>query len=112
MKAMKKTYPLQVEGKHPDRVLDALKHDLRKYVRRERRRDLPEGVDFWDFACRCGLSQEESEPVHLAELNARVDAVAQAGASQVYVEILARHGHRKARVPAPQALPSPDETAD
>ena len=34
---MRKTYPLRPEGKHPDRVLDAVKHDIRKYQKRERR---------------------------------------------------------------------------
>ena len=33
---MKKTYALQVEGLHPDRRLDAIKHEIRKYLRRER----------------------------------------------------------------------------
>ena len=46
---MKKTFPLQQEGRHPDRVLDALKHELRKYMARERRRPLPPETDFWDF---------------------------------------------------------------
>ena len=43
---MRKTFPLRAEGKHPDRVLEAVKHEIRKYIKRERRRDLPEGADF------------------------------------------------------------------
>ncbi|PRD65264.1 DUF6172 family protein [Malikia granosa] len=99
---MKKTFPLQIEGRHPDRVLDALKHELRKYLKRERRRDLPAGVDYWDFDCRFGLSQDSAETVHLSQLTGRVDEAAQNGATQVYVEILAKHGVRGARV-APRA---------
>ena len=99
---MKKTFPLQIEGRHPDRVLDALKHELRKYLKRERRRDLPAGVDYWDFDCRFGLSQDSAETVHLSQLSGRVDEAAKNGATQVYVEILAKHGVRGARV-APQA---------
>jgi hypothetical protein len=34
---MKKTYPLNTEGKNRDRLLDAIKHDIRKYVARQRR---------------------------------------------------------------------------
>ena len=94
---MKKTFPLQIEGKHPDRVLDALKHELRKYLKRERRRELPAGVDYWDFDCRFGLSQDSAETVHLAQLIERLDAAAQDSAAQVYVEILAKHGVRGAR---------------
>ncbi len=94
---MKKTFPLQLEGRHPDRVLDALKHELRKYLKRERRRELPAGVDFWDFDCRFGLDQDSAETVHLAQLIGRLDEAAKIGATQVYVEILAKHGVRRSR---------------
>ena len=66
---MRKTFKLQVEGKHPDRVLDAIKHEVRKYVKRQRRVPLPAGVDFWDFDCKFGSAEESAEPVHLAEIN-------------------------------------------
>jgi hypothetical protein len=99
--AMKKTFPLQIEGRHPDRVLDAIKNELRKYLKRERRRDLPAGVDYWDFDCRFGLGQDSAETVHLSQLIGKVDEAAQSDATQVYVEILAKHGVRGARV-APQ----------
>ena len=46
---MKKTFKLNIEGKNPARLLEATKHEIRKYVKRERRVPLPEGVDFWDF---------------------------------------------------------------
>ena len=91
---MKKTFQLQVEGKHPDRVLDAIKHEIRKYLKRERRRDLPTGVDYWDFDCKFGLSAEVAETVHVANLIACIDATVQAQASSFYVEILATHGVR------------------
>ena len=32
---MRKTFQLQVEGKHPDRHLEATKHEIRKYIKRE-----------------------------------------------------------------------------
>lgn len=35
---MRKTYLLNIEGKNRDRLLDASKHDIRKYVKRERSR--------------------------------------------------------------------------
>ncbi len=95
---MKKTFQLQVEGKHPDRVLDAIKHEIRKYLKRERRRDLPEGVDYWDFDCKFGLTQEAAEVVHLANVIACIDnAAKEQQAKQFYVEILAKHGVRAKR---------------
>ena len=42
---MKKTFQLHPEGKNPDRVLEATKHEIRKYLKRERGRVLPKGVD-------------------------------------------------------------------
>lgn len=98
---MRKTFQLRPEGKHPDRVLEAVKHEIRKYVKRERRRELPEGVDFWDFDCRFGPGEETAVTAHLAELTRLMDEVARAARPQFYVEILAKHGHRKARPVAP-----------
>ena len=94
---MRKTLQLRPEDKHPDRVLEALKHEIRKYIKRERRRTLPEGVDYWDFDCRFGTTQDDAQPVHVAELIGQLDAAAKAGASQAYVEVLAKHGHRARR---------------
>lgn len=94
---MKKTYPLQVEGRHPDRVLEAIKHDVRKYLKRERRRPLAKGVDFLDFDCRFGLTPETAQPVHLSALSGAMDSAAQGGAAAFYVELLSKPGHRRAR---------------
>jgi hypothetical protein len=98
---MRKIYPLQAEGRHPDRVLDAVKHDVRKYLKRERRRPLPEGVDFWDFSCKFGLSAETAETVHLSEVIPSIDKAAKEQATQVYVEVITTHGKR---TPKPVAL--------
>ncbi|HCY16368.1 MAG: hypothetical protein A2Z93_14245 [Curvibacter sp. GWA2_64_110] len=100
---MRKTYQLNIEGKHRDRVLDAVKHDIRKYAKRQRRAALPEGVDFWDFDCKIGLSAEAAAPVHFGNLIEQLDAAAKEGAAAVYVELLPRHGHRKAKPAQPAA---------
>lgn len=94
---MRKTYPLRPEGKHPDRVLDAVKHDIRKYQKRERRRELPEGSNFWDFDCRFGADKDSAQTVHPGELMGLLDALAKDGAAQCYVELLAKPGVRKPR---------------
>ena len=95
---MKKTFQLVVEGRHRDRVLDAVKHEIRKTIKRDRRRALPAGIDYWDFDCKFGVSAEQAVETHLATLTGLIDAVAQAAGTQFYVEILAKPGHRKARV--------------
>lgn len=116
---MKKTFALTAPGKHPDRVLDAVKHEIRKYLRRERRRPLPEGVDFLDFDCRFGRDADSALTVQVSELIALVDAAARDGATHVYAEILAKPGHRIPRPRTDETLadeaavpPSDDATGD
>ena len=95
---MKKTYSLSAEGKHPDRVLEAVKHDIRKYFKRERGRPVPAGADFWDFDCKVGASADAAEGVRVGAVIEAVDAVARSGSASVYVQILSKHG---VRVPPP-----------
>jgi hypothetical protein len=91
---MKKNFPLQIEGKNADRVLEAVKHEIRKYFKRERNRALPKEVDFWDFDCKVGLTAESAELVKVSAVIEGVDALAKEGAAFVYVEILSKHGVR------------------
>lgn len=94
---MRKTYILNIEGKNRDRLLEASKHDIRKYVKRERSRPLPAGVDFWDFDCKFGSNETTAAVVHFATLMGLIDTVAQEGGEQFYVEVVTKHGHRMAR---------------
>ena len=94
---MRKTYHLNVEGKNRDRLLEASKHDIRKYVKRERSRSLPKGVDFWDFDCKFGSSEATAAVAHFATLMGLIDTAAQEGSGRFYVEIVTKHGHRTAK---------------
>ncbi len=98
---MRKSCKRRFASKHPDRLLDATKHEIRKYMKRERNRALPEGVDFWDFDCRFGATEQDAVVAHSAELIGLVDAIAKEGGKQFYIEILSKHGVRKPRDPAP-----------
>ena len=101
---MKKIFPLKAEGKNADRLLEATKHEIRKYVKRQRRVPLPEGVDFWDFDCRFGTSEATATVVHFATITALIDGVAKEGGDAFYLELLAKEGHRTAKpVDAPEA---------
>jgi hypothetical protein len=106
---MRKTFQLQVEGKHPDRLLEAIKHEIRKYIKRERRRVLPEGSDFWDFDCKFGSSAETAETVHLSAITGLIDGVVKDAGKQFYVEILAKPGKRTPRPAGERAQEDPPE---
>ena len=88
---MRKVFKLTDPKKHEDRVLEAVKHDIRKYVKRERKKDLPEKATmYWDFDCKVGATAENSEVVVFEELIKALDAVKATGATEMYVEILAK----------------------
>ncbi len=97
--AMKKTFNLKIEGKNADRVLEATKHEIRQYAKRERNKPLPAGVDFWDFDCKFGADESSASVVHFAAMTESIDAVVAAGGSSFYVEILAKAGVRVPRPP-------------
>lgn len=94
---MKKTYQLDIPGKNRERLLDAARHDIRRYQQRERRRPLPDGFDFWDFDCRLGASEALAEKVAVGELTALITALTQDGTHAFYVELLARPAKRSER---------------
>jgi hypothetical protein len=91
---MKKTFPLTSPLHQPARVVEQIKSDVRKYVKRERKKKLPEGVDFWDFDCKVGQGTAEPENKHVEEVIPAIDQAAAAGCEAIYLEILAKPGHR------------------
>ncbi len=94
---MRKTFPLEVPGHQPPRVIESIKSEVRKYVKRERRKALPEGVDFWDFDCKVGQGEAAPEVKHVEELIPAIDQAAASQCGSIYIEILAKPGHRKSK---------------
>ena len=91
---MKKTFKLTHPKIKVARLVEAVKYDIRKYIKRERRKELPKGVDFWDFSCKFGPAAEESKAIHIAEINKLIDTAEEQQLKSFYVEILAKPGHR------------------
>lgn len=97
---MKKTFPLHLPGKEDKRVLEVIKLELTKYVKRERRKTLPPEMNVWDFQCKVGSGSTTASAVAFPDLSKAVEAVALAGADEVYVEIVASPGYREKKAPA------------
>lgn len=91
---MKKTFALTHPKIKPARLVDSIKHDVKKYVKRERNKTLPEGVDFLDFDCKYGKTEQESAVIHLSQINKHIDEAVAQGLESFYLEILAKAGHR------------------
>ena len=88
---MKKIFKLTDEKKHEDRVLESIKNDIRKYVKREKKKDLPDkGTMYWDFDCKIGATANDSKELAYEDLIKALDAVKATGVTEVYVEVMAK----------------------
>lgn len=91
---MKKTFKLTDPKIKTARVIDAVRRDIKRYIKRERRKELPEDVGFWDFDCKAGPTVEESEVIHLSDIGKFITRAEEQQLESVYVEILVKPGHR------------------
>lgn len=93
---MKKTFKLTHEKIATPRLVDAIKHEVNKYLKRERRRAFPADIDadFWDFDCRFGADADSSHVIHVAEINKYITQAETDGLETFYLEILAKPATR------------------
>ncbi|WOO43560.1 DUF6172 family protein [Rubellicoccus peritrichatus] len=106
---MKKTYTLSDPKMALARRVEAVKNEIRKYIKRERRKQLPAGADFWDFDCRFGQSADEAQGIHLAEIQKYIDKAEQQKLDSFYIEILAKPGIRTSK-PRPENTDLADDS--
>lgn len=91
---MKKTFALTHEKLNLVRLVESIKHDVKKYIRRERNKKLPAGADYWDFDCKFGATEAEAQDVHLSQINKSIDEAEKAELPSFYLEILAKPAAR------------------
>lgn len=94
---MKKTFALKIPGKNEQRLLESIKYEIRKYIKRERNKKLPENVDYWDFDCKFSQENKEPQVIHVKEINKYIDEAAQNNCEQFYLEILSKPARRVKR---------------
>jgi hypothetical protein len=87
---MKKTFKLEHPKIKVPRVVDSIKHDIRKFLKKERQKALPEGTSHWGFDCKLGQSEEVAEEVHLSVLTKGIDALVAENIMTIYVELTPR----------------------
>nr|MBF0222251.1 hypothetical protein [Desulfobulbaceae bacterium] len=91
---MKKTFKLTHPKLKLPRLIEAIKHEVKKYIKRERRKPLPPEVDFWDFDCRYGLNEDSCEVIHVSTINKYISQAEEQLLESFYLEILAKPGFR------------------
>ncbi len=91
---MKKSFKLQAENKNQDRVVESIKNEIRKYIKREQRKALPEGKDFWFFDCKFAKDEETPEEIPFSDIIRFVNEAVEANSKTFYLEIETRAEQR------------------
>tara|TARA_B100001063_G_scaffold245447_1_gene281198 strand:+ start:1283 stop:1576 length:294 start_codon:yes stop_codon:yes gene_type:complete len=95
---MKKTFTLAHPKKKPARVVDAIKSEVKKYIKRERNKQLPQDCNYWAFDCKFGDTEESANDVHQNAINKQIDAAVLAGKDSFYIEVIARGDFRARKI--------------
>jgi hypothetical protein len=94
---MKKTFNISHPKIKVARLFEGVKHDVKKYIKRERNKQLPAGVDFWDFDCKYGNTEAEAEVVHMSAINKHIDEAEKLELTSFYLEIIVKEGFRSVK---------------
>lgn len=87
---MKKVFTLKVENKKIERQADTIKAEVKKYLKRERNKKLPDDCDRWEFDCKIGESSEKNHNIKAENISKGIDNFVKVEADSFYLEIIAR----------------------
>lgn len=92
---MKKTFKLNVENKKPERQIESIKHEIRKYIQREKRKKLPEDMNFWQFDCKFAMNDETPKTIEFTQVTKCIDDAYENKADTLYMEIISKATFRE-----------------
>ncbi len=92
---MKKTFILTHPKKTKDRLYEASINEVKKYIKRETKKELPEEFDIWSFDCKFGKTVEEAKTITRNEITSSIQSAREEGLDSFYLEILAKPGNKK-----------------
>jgi hypothetical protein len=84
---MKKTFKLENPRIKVPRVVDSVKHEIKNYLKKERKKSLPSGTKYWGFDCKLGQSEETAVDVNLSMLTKGIDELVEKNIMTIYVQI-------------------------
>ena len=96
---MKKTFKLTHEKLKTPRLVESIKHEVKKYIKRERKKDLPDESDYWDFDCRFGADESLSEEIHMSEINKSISLAESEQWPSFYLEVMVKPCKRMKNTP-------------
>ena len=87
---MKKTFNLDHPRIKVPRIVDSIKHDIKQFLKKERKKPLPLSAKYWGFDCKLGKSEETAVEVHISSLRKNIDELVKNNIMTIYVEITAK----------------------
>lgn len=91
---MKKIFNLAAPNKKTERQADSIKYEVKKYIKREHHKELPEGFSCWELDCKIGKTMEQAQVVDAKEISSKADHFLNEGNESIYIEVISRPGHR------------------
>lgn len=85
---MKKIFDLTDPKIASARKVELIKGQINKYIKRERKKSLPDGFDFFDFDCSFGDSVEQKKEIHVTEISKYIDEAVLRQQERFYLELL------------------------
>ncbi len=85
---MKKTFSLELPNKKRERQVESIKHEVRKYITREKKKILPDGFDYWHFVCKFAIEGEEIQDIDFTDITKSIDKAYESQKDTFYLEIL------------------------
>lgn len=87
---MKKTFQLTASNKAPQRVIESIKHEIRKYIKREKNKKLPDGFDMWIMDCKFAQDENEPKEIRFVDITKSIDMAQEENAKTIYVELVSK----------------------
>ena len=91
---MKKIFQLNSPKAKPQRQLDSVRHEIKKYFARERRKKLPEGFEVWNFDCKFGNTAKDAAVLLESEIKESINKFISEKKISFYIEIIARAANK------------------
>ena len=87
---MKQTFKLDHPKIKAARIVDSIKHDIKKYLKKERSNPLPKGTKYWSFECKLGQSEETATIIPQTSLMSSIDDMVENTIMTIYIEMTAK----------------------
>ncbi|MEA3352445.1 MAG: DUF6172 family protein [Campylobacterota bacterium] len=87
---MKKRFALTASNKAPARVLESIKNEIRKYIKREKRKPLSDGADFWRLDCKFAQNDDEPKEIKYEDITKCINEASEQNCESIYIELISK----------------------